>query len=314
MSTSRSRQFSSFLLAVLFVLSAHAPRLAALELWAEDSPRLPAGATRASVTRTVTHRHGQEVVAIPRPSLLFERVDEGRIDQTVYDERGRYLWTTTFETKAGRLIAIRAADEQSVRWEMRFEYDELGRPVRESYLGTGIQPERIIVYEYSDDAAEIVAYRGDGTVAWRRTETAGPTLDERETTFFYSDGSRVKTIVASVDDADRVISERHLDELGAVYRSIEREYAHGLPVLETVGDETGTLIRRTEWSYDARGRMVSRAIELPSESVVEHLSIRYSENERGEWVEQERISTAQVDDGDPFVTDREILEREIDYR
>jgi hypothetical protein len=253
-------------------------------------------------------------VATPRPHLLLEREHEGRVDQTVYDDRGRYLWTTTFETEAGRLTAIRAADEQRVRWEMRFEYDELGRPVRESYVGTGNQPERMIVYEYSDDAAEIVAYRGDGTVAWRRTETAGPTLDERETTFFYSDGSRVKTIVASVDDADRVISERHLDELGAVYRSIEREYAGGRPVLEIVVDETGTLIRRTESSYDTSGRMVSRATELPAETVVERLSVRYSANERGDWIVQERVTTAQVGDDGPFVTDREILEREIDYR
>lgn len=310
----RPRYFISFLVLVVVSVLTVASDLAALELWNEDPPRLPEGAIRTSVSRTVTHRQGAEVVATPLPHLLLEKVGDDRVDQTVYDDRGRYLWTTTFETEAGLLVEIRAADEQSVRWEMQFEYDEFGRPVRESYIGTGSHPERIIVYEYLEDAAEIVAYRGDGTVAWRRTETAGPMLDERETTFFYSDGSRVKTIVANVDDVDRVVSERHLDELGAVYRSIEREYAGGLPVLEVVVDETGSPIRRTEWSYDSGGRMVTRVIELPAETVVERLSVRYSFNERGDWVEQERRSTAQLDAGDPFVTDREILEREIDYR
>jgi YD repeat-containing protein len=313
MSAFPTHGFISHLLNVVVLGLALASSADALELWSDPPPRVPDAAIGTLVTRSVTHRDGVEVPARTRPYLQLEQRSDGVVGKRLYDDRGRYLWTTIFETVDDRLTSITAISEDRVRWEMRFEYDARGRPVRESYFAANDRPERTITYEYAGDSTEVVAYRNDGTVSWRRSETAGLSGDQRETTFFYPDGSRVKTIVASVDESGRVVSEEHLDELGAVYRTVEREYRDDAMIEETVRGETGALIRRTTWEYDLYGYLVSRSTELPAERVVESLEVDYTRNARGDWIRQVRTTTAQFDDREPVVTDREVLQREIEY-
>ncbi|MFP4114633.1 MAG: hypothetical protein ACOC2Y_05655 [Spirochaetota bacterium] len=232
----------------------------------------------------------------------------------VYDERGRYLWTTEFSCHDDRLVSVRATADEVVRWEIQFEYDDEGRVVREAYLTPSGDEQRIVAYDYSVDRTEIVSYRGDGTVAWRRSETTGSVQDERETTYFYADGSRVKTIVAVVDDRGRATSEQHLDELGAVYRSISRDFEGDHAAEEVVRDDTGAVIRRTRWRYNPPDRLIERTVDLPHESIVERLSIEYEFDERGNWVRQTHTVVAEVSGEPPMITDRFVLDREIDYQ
>lgn len=288
--------------------------LEALELWTDELPDLPDGARSVVVDRTVTHRNGEELVARPRPYLRVERSSDGDISQTIHDELGKYLWTTEFEFQQGRISSIRAVAGDNPRWRMLFEYDDLGRPVREFYFGAETQPERTITYEYGDDVTEVVSYRADGSVAWRRTESAEEGHEERETTFFYADGSRVKTIVASVDESGRVVAEQHLDEFGAVYRTIEREYIADQKHSEVVRNDSGVTIRLTSWTYGPDGEVQSRSVELPAEGVTEQLTVSYQYNSRGHWIEQVITSRAELQNGEELVTDREVLKREIEYR
>lgn len=302
------------LLAIVLLLPAVTPRIGALELWTEGVPELPAGASRTTTTRVVTHRNGRETVARAR---MYDRLVEGeggRVLRDVFDERGRLLWTTEFTIREGRLVSVRAVDDEGTRWDIRFEYDDLGRIVREAHTRASGDSQRIVAYEYSSDGIEIVAYRGDGTVAWRRTETTGAIQDERETTYFYADGSRVKTIIASIDEQGRATREQHYDELGAVYRSVSRDFEDDRLVHEVVTDDTAAVIRETEWDYDRRGLLRERTVELPDDSVVERLTITYEFDDRGHWIRQTHTTVAELPDETSVITDRFLLEREIEYR
>lgn len=302
------------LLLVAVAIAVVAPGTMALELWTAGVPRLPEEAIRITTSRVVTHRNARETVAREHMYDRLSRDADGRILRDVFDERGRFLWTTEFTTEEGRLISVRAQDEDSLRWEMRFEYDDNGRVIRETHAIPGGETQRIVTYDYSIDRTEVVSYRGDGTVAWRRRETRGTIQDERETTYFYPDGSRVKTIVAEIDDQDRALREQHLDELGAVYRSVTREFEDARPVRETVRDDTGALIRETSWGYDDRGLLRTKTVELPDDGVVETLSVDYELDARQHWVRQIRTVVAELSDGTSVITDRAALEREIEYR
>ncbi len=307
-------QVRSTLLALAIVVTLSVPRLHALELWTAEVPELPPEAEATTTSRTVTHRNGNETVARARRFDRLTQPAEERVARQVYDERGRYLWTTEFERDGDRLVSVRAVDRDVLRWLIQFEYDDEGRVLRETYATPSGDEQIVVVYDYSMDQAEIVSYRGDGTVAWRRSETAGSIQDERETTYFYADGSRVKTIVAVVDDGGRVTSEQHYDELGAVYRLISRDFDDDRLVEEVVRDDTGAAIRQTRWRYDPRGRLVERTVDLPIESVVERLSIEYEFDERGNWVRQIHTLVAEVSGEPPIVTDRFFLDREIEYQ
>ncbi|MFW5776476.1 MAG: hypothetical protein ACOCZB_04225 [Spirochaetota bacterium] len=307
-------RFQRGLLVVAFVLAVLTPGAPALELWTEGIPRLPDGASRTSTSRIVTHRNGRDTVARSRMYDRLIRVADDRILRDVFDENGQFLWTTEFIRDDDRLVLVRAADEEETLWEIVFEYDEDERIIREAYSSETGETQRIVAYDYSSDRTEIVSYRGDGTVAWRRRETTGDIGDERETTFFYSDGSRVKTIVATMDDRNRVTHEQHRDELGAVYRSVSREYEGDHLVREVVEDDTGARIRQTAWDYGDGGRLRERTVELPRDSVVERLVIDYEFNDRRHWVSQTHTVVAELSDGESVITDRFVLEREIEYQ
>ncbi|MFW5685318.1 MAG: hypothetical protein ACOC0O_01580 [Spirochaetota bacterium] len=309
-----SPQVRYALLALAFAVTLSVPPVHALELWTTGVPELPPEAEGTTTSRTVTHRNGSETVARARRFDRLTQLAVNHVAREVYDERGRYLWTTEFECDGDRLVSVRAADGDDLRWVIRFEYDEEGRVLRETYTTPSGDEQRIVVYDYSVDQTEIVSYRGDGTVAWRRSETAGSIQDERETTYFYADGSRVKTIVAVVDDRGRATSEQHYDELGAVYRLISRGFDGDRPVEEVVRDDTGSVIRRTQWRYNPRGRLVERTVDLPIEAVVERLSIEYEFDERGNWVRQIHTVVAEVSGDPPIIADRFFLDREIDYQ
>lgn len=285
----------------------------ALELWSDDPPTLPDNAESVLITRAVTHRDGTEIPARFEPYVRLEQMESSGVRQIVHDDRGGYLWTTIFEMEAQRISSIRSLAGDRLRWEMRFEYDAQSRPVHESYIGPGEQPERTIAYEYADDQTEIVAYRGDGTVAWRKSERAGLAFDQVETTFFYPDGSRVKTILATVDEQGRVVREEHLDELGSTYRTVELTYSQDTVTHEVVRDETGAVIRDVEWSFDPPDVLRRRTTDLPEEGVTEELTVDYELNDHGDWIKQVRTTTARFEERDPFVTDREVLQREVTY-
>lgn len=283
-----------------------------LELWADDAPALPSGARAVSTYRTVTVRNAMPLEARARRHERIHRESPDEIVRTVYNAEGQFLWDTVFSYEDGRLVRIRALDPDE-RWRLGFEYDGDGRPVRESYHTGEGAPERTIVYEYGEQATEVISYRGDGSVAWRRTEAKGDARDERETTFYYADGTRIKTIVAILDDSGRPVVERHLDELGATYRTVEREYSSEGPVEEHVRVDGNVVVRTTKWEYDEEGRLVERRIELPNEGREERLVVSYSFNERGHWTERVETSYARYDDKEAFVTDQVLLERHIEY-
>lgn len=296
---------------ILLILSSRAE---SLELWTEGVPELPPEAVQTTTRQVVTHRNGRETVAT---SHLYDRltnVGDGRILRDVYDERGRFLWTTEFICDNDRLVAVRATDEDAIRWEIRFEYDGAGRIIREAYTSATGETQRTVAYDYSRDQTEIVSYRGDGSVAWRRRETTDGMQGERETTYFYADGSRVKTIVASIDDRDRTAREQHRDELGAVYRSVSRDFEGDRLVREVVRDDTGAIIRLTEWAYGERGLLIEETVSLPYDSVEERLSVTYEFNQRGHWTKQTQTTTAELTEEGPVITDRYVLEREIEYQ
>ena len=250
--------------------------------------------------------------AAPRRYERIRREAPDEIVRTVYNPEGQFLWDTVFSYEDDRLVRIRAFDPDE-RWRLGFEYDADGRPVRESYHTGEGAPERTIVYEYGEQATEVISYRGDGSVAWRRTENKGDAGDERETTFYYADGTRIKTIVGILDDDGRPVMERHLDELGATYRTVEREYAPEGPVEEHVRVDGHVVVSSTTWEYDEEGRLVERRVELPNEGREERLVVSYSFNERGHWTERTETSYARYDGEEAFVTDQELLERHIDY-
>ena len=307
-------RFQRGLLVAAVALAVPTPGAPALELWADGVPRLPDGALQTTTSRVVTHRNGRETVARSRMYDRLTRDAEGRVSRDVFDENGRFLWTTEFIRDGDRLVLVRASDEGELLWEIGFEYDDDGRIIREAYSSQTGETQRIVAYDYSSERTEIVSYRGDGTVAWRRRETAGDVQDERETTYFYPDGSRVKTIVATMDDRSRVTHEQHRDELGAVYRSVSREYEGDHLVREVVEDDTGARIRQTDWNYGVRGLLRERTVELPRDSVVERLAIDYEFNDRRHWVSQTHTILAELPDGESVTTDRFVLEREIDYQ
>ncbi len=308
---SRYHLISLTLLLILLVLSSHAE---SLELWTAGMPELPPEAVQTTTRRVVTHRNGHETVAASRLYDRLTNVGDRRVLRDVYDERGRFLWTTEFIRENNRLVTVRATDEEAIRWEIRFEYDSAGRIIKEAYTSATGETQRAVAYDYSRDQTEIVSYRGEGTVAWRRRETTNGIQDERETTYFYADGSRVKTIVASIDDRDRVTREEHRDEIGAVYRSVSRDYDDDRLIREVVRDDTGAIIRLTERDYDERGLLIAETVSLPHDSVVERLSVTYEFNQRGHWTRQTHTTTAELPEERPIITDRYILEREVEYR
>ncbi len=282
-----------------------------LELWAEDGPALPSGARAVSTDRTVLVRNGVALETEARRHERIRRESPDEIVRTVYDADGEFLWDAVFRYEGGRLVGIRAVDPDE-RWRLAFEYDEEGRPVRESHYRRDGVPERTIAYEYGPIATEVISYRADGSVAWRRTESKGDAGDERETTFYYADGTRIKTIVAILDEEGRPVVERHLDELGATYRTVEREYAPEGPVEELVRVD-GNVVRTTGWEYDEAGRPVQRRVELPGEGREEWFTVSFSFNDRGHWTERMETSFARYDEEEAFVTDQVLLERHIEY-
>ena len=295
----------------LAIIAVAARSVCGLELWADDAPVLPSGARAFSTYRTVTVRNAMPVDVGAHRYERIRRTSSDEIVRTVYNPEGQFLWDTVFSYEDDRLVRIRAFDPDE-RWRLGFEYDEDGRPVRESYHTGEGAPERTIVYEYGAQTVEVISYRGDGSVAWRRTESKGDAGDERETTFYYADGTRIKTIVAVLDEDGRPVVERHLDELGATYRTVEREYGEDGPVEEHVRAD-GAVVRTTTWEYDTEGRLVERRVKLPNEGREERLVVSYSFNERGHWVERTETSYARYDGEEEFVTDRVLLERHVEY-
>lgn len=296
---------------VVFLLVAFSA--SSLELWEDGYPDIPHGAKTVSVYRSVSH--GDAFASRDQRCLLrrITRRSADTVTMDLFDPDGEYLWTTTFVHEDDLLRSIQAFDGDVTKWRMVFWYDDAGRPVQESYFGADGNAERTIVYEYGDQITEVVSFRGDGAVAWRRRETDGEGATTRDTTYFYADGSRVKTIIADLDADGRPVSERHLDELGAVYRTIRREYAGGTLVQETARNEGGVLIRRTRWTYSDQGRMVLRTIELPAEELVEALHVETAENERGHWASRLLTTEVRYDTGNRSVVQRELLEREVEY-
>ena len=297
---------------VLLISVSAAAQAAAFELWGEELPELPVGARTVTIYRTVMVRNATQQEAEPHKHAQIDLENDGVVVRRIYDSQGEFLWEAIFEYESGHLAQIRAVDTGE-RWRLAFEYDAEGRLIRERYFAGNRAPERTIVYRYGDQATEVISYRADGSVDWRRTDAAGDSPGERRKTFYYGDGTRFKTITLVFDDNGAAVAERHFDEVGATYQRVERSVAGDRKIEESIWDGGNALMRHTVWEYDQAGRLVARFVRIPEDGREERLLINYTVNERGHWIERLETAYAQFEGEPAFVTDRVFKERHIEY-
>ena len=297
---------------VLLITVSAAAQAAAFELWNEEPPELPVGARTVTAYRTVMVRNAVQQDAEPHKYEQIDLEDDGVVVRRLYDSQGDFLWEAIFEYENHRLTQIRAVDTGE-RWRLAFEYDAEGRVMRERYFAGNRAPERTIVYRYGEQTTEVISYRADGSVDWRRTDTAGDAPGERRKVFYYGDGTRFKTIIVVYDENGTAVAERHFDEVGATYQRVERSLAGDRKIEESVWNGGNALVRHTIWQYDHGGRLVARFVRVPEDGREERLLINYRMNERGHWVERLETAYAQFEGEPAFVTDRVFKERRIEY-
>jgi YD repeat-containing protein len=302
------RQVVAFVLLIVVSVGAQA----AFELWSEEPPDLPAGARTVTIHRTIMVRNAVQQQAEAHKFTQIDRETDGVIVRRIYDSTGEFLWEAFFEYEGERLVRIRAVDSGE-RWRLAFEYDAEGRLIRERYFAGDRAPERTIVYRYGRQMTEVISYRPDGSVDWRRIDVPGDAEGERRKTFFYGDGTRFKTIIYILDQDGLAIAERHLDEVGATYERVERSHTDSQRVEESIWNGTNALVRHTVWEYDNGGRLVARMVRIPEDGREERLLINYRFNDRGDWIERLETSYAQFEGEPAFVTDRIFKARHIEY-
>ncbi len=302
-------------------------RIHALELWDAGYPAIPDGADVVVIEAEVSVRNGRPTTDVIARAQRIERARDAEfVFQSRTDPRGDPSWDLVYRYADGRLVSIDAS-RGAERWSLRVDYDE-GRVVRETLSGSDGEPSRTVVHAYSDDGREVIEYRADGSVAWRRIDVHGPeeanrdgrpdeslasVPRERRTTYYYPDGSRVKAVRTLVDSRGRPLSETHHDEIGSAYRHIEYGYDDDLLVTRRVTDHSGEELRQTSWSYDDWGDVDVEATRLPRESLSERTVYRRERDARGNWTTEERVTTAQRDDEPPFVVESVVTTRRIGY-
>lgn len=301
--------------AILALLLIHAvvTGAAGLELWSDTRPDVPDDALQLVAYRTVIRRDGEPADSVRRLQTRVSVESDGSIRQAVYDRAGEHLWDVIYRYHDSVIESIQAVRDAE-RWRINFYYRDDGRIRQESFVGPNDSLERTVIYEYGDETVEVISYRVDGSVAWRRTESVEDDSGQQRTTFYYPDGSRVKTIITTADEQGRPVAERHLDEIGYLYQMIEYQYQDGCLAVELVTDDSGRITRRTEWAYLADGLLHTRTAEYPADGLTERLETSYERDARGNWIRQERVTMAEYDDGRRIIADHEVLDRRITYR
>ncbi len=265
-----------------------------------------------------------EQILVPAPEdpgrVLRERIvfhPDGRpSERCLYHPDGRLQWKSDFRYDgSGRLMRHAAFNSESESlWAYEYERDDHGRIVKEVSFAAGDEVDQKTTYTYVNDRVDTeTVLDANGDVLFRKSHSYLRDGKEIRWTIRYHDGRLLKRVTEVYDDAGRLISESHTDELDSTFEKVSYEYdLAGRPVVIEVTDADGNTRGRRTLQYDRFGSIVLETETRTAENAVHERSHLYEYDEFGTWTT--RKSTETVRRGDTSTTTRKAISiREIVY-
>ncbi len=244
--------------------------------------------------------------------------ESGKVaSKKVFTEDGELQWTVEYHyNEAFKIIEKKATDPDGNQiWRTSYTYNETsGQLLREVNHNRLNQPEYTKVYEYEDEKIETIMYGPDGGIRWRKSTIQTDQGKTKRLYYYYPNGTRIKGIIREFNSMGRISVEKHIDEIGAVYRRFENEYDElGRVVGRRVYNHKGDLHRRVWIEYLENGHIQRVRHILPEEGREEEYTYEYEIDERGAWLWKKETVRIELNEGNKNIVHKSVWSRDIEY-
>jgi len=277
---------------------------------------IPQKSPPAGVKRIITYDLSESGEKRTVSSIRYDQYGNITTEE-IFEENGDLQWTVLYHYNDDFQILEKKAvgPEEKQVWRSSYTYDDgTGRIEKEVNHNRHDQTDYTKVYEYSGNEVDTLMYGPDGAVRWRKSAIYTDDGKTKRLYYYYSDGNRIKGIIREYNALGKVTVERHIDEIGTVFRRIETEYDElGRVVGRRIYNDRGEIHRRVWIDYLDNGHIHRVRHIVPSERREEEYLYDYETDSRGAWVRKEEILRITIGEEREKIVRRTLQSREIEY-